>query len=112
MKKLVLSLLFVSCFCNASFARDYPLAKRVATLKEFTDNQLYRLVQQTVSCKITVTASKKNNFVEQKTCSNASLSVGCVTYSDKKVSKNYKPLPDETYCLSSLDNLALQNRSL
>ena len=106
MKKLLITLLFFTFYCNGSFASDFPLA-RLAT-KNYDPNLSYKklafLEKSKLSCKIERVGTKENNFIEVSVCDREDSSIGCIVYIDKKPN----PAPKETYCFNSLD-LALIN---
>lgn len=106
MKKILIILLLLTFYCNNSFAKEFPLA---GSVNSKTDPDFYKnyrklafFAKSNLDCKITKTASKENNFIEESVCDNNGGSVGCIVYLDKKVN----PLPREMYCYSSIDLVA------
>jgi len=103
MKKILITLLVFTLYCNNSFAVDFPLMR--ATNKGYDSNFSYKKLaffeKSKMSCKIATKASKETNFIEEKVCDSNGTNAACLIYTDKKSN----PLPTEMYCFSSTDLL-------
>jgi hypothetical protein len=108
MKKILITLLFLAVYCNSSFAKDFALVTSInaKTDPNFSYQKLAFLEKSKMNCEITTKASKENDFIQETACSSGGSNAACLKYIDKKIAKNYKPLPTETYCYSSFDLLA------
>ena len=103
MKKIFITLLVLTCYCNSSFASDFPLVSSInkATDPSFSYNKLAFLEKSKMNCKTTTKPSKKTNFIQEEVCDSNGSDSACLIYTDKKSN----PLPKESYCFSSTDLL-------
>jgi hypothetical protein len=103
MKKILITLLVFTFYCNNSFAVDFPLVVSInkATAPNFSYKKLAFLEKSKITCKVTRQASKSSNFIQEEVCDSNGSDSACLVYTDKKPN----PLPKETYCFSSTDLL-------
>ena len=103
MKKIFITLLVFTFYCNSSFASDFPLVSSInkATDPNFSYNKLAFLEKSKMDCKITRKASKETSFIQEEVCDSNGSDSACLVYTDTKLN----PLPRESYCFSSTDIL-------
>ena len=97
MKKLLITLLFFTFYCNSSFAKPNTLWDKISSVsKQPLSNEIYSYIfKSQLKCSVIGKATKHNAFIKTTRCTNAA-NTECLILTDTK------NLVEEYYCLDPL----------